>query len=81
MTELESMIAASERVEDYLLEEEEKKVEKPTLLENVKGNITFDHVKFGYDQNKPIIKDFSAYVEKGKKIAKTIICSFRKKVK
>lgn len=69
MTELESMIAASERVEDYLLEEEEKKLENPVLLENVKGNITFDHVKFGYDQNKPIIKDFSAYVEKGKKIA------------
>lgn len=69
MTELESMIAASERVEDYLLEEEEKKLENPVLLENVKGNITFDHVKFGYDKNKPIIKDFSAYVEKGKKIA------------
>lgn len=69
MTELESMIAASERVEDYLNEEEEKKLENPVLLENVKGNITFDHVKFGYDQNKPIIKDFSAYVEKGKKIA------------
>ena len=69
MTELESMIASSERVEDYLLEEEEKKLENPVLLENVKGNITFDHVKFGYDQNKPIIKDFSAYVEKGKKIA------------
>ena len=68
MTELESMIAASERV-DYLLEEEEKKLENPVLLENVKGNITFDHVKFGYDENKPIIKDFSAYVEKGKKIA------------
>ena len=68
MTELESMIAASERVEDYLLEEE-KKLENPVLLENVKGNITFDHVKFGYDENKPIIKDFSAYVEKGKKIA------------
>ena len=69
MTELESMIAASERVEDYLNEEEEKKLENPVLLENVKGNITFDHVKFGYDENKPIIKDFSAYVEKGKKIA------------
>lgn len=69
MTELESMIAASERVEDYLLEEEEKKLENPVFLENVKGNITFDHVKFGYDENKPIIKDFSAYVEKGKKIA------------
>ena len=69
MTELESMIAASERVEDYLLEEEEKKLENPVLLENVKGNITFDHVKFGYDENKPIIKDFSAYEEKGKKIA------------
>lgn len=69
MTELESMIAASERVEDYLLEEEEKKVENPVSLENVKGNITFEHVKFGYDENKTIIKDFSAYVEKGKKIA------------
>lgn len=69
MTELESMIAASERVEDYLNEEEEKKLENPVLLENVKGNITFDHVKFGYDENKPIIKNFSAYVEKGKKIA------------
>ena len=69
MTELESMIAASERVEDYLLEEEEKKLENPVLLENVKGNITFDHVKFGYVENKPIIKDFSAYIEKGKKIA------------
>ena len=69
MTELESMIAASERVEDYLLEEEEKKLENPVLLENVKGNITFDHVKFGYDENKPIIKGFSAYIEKGKKIA------------
>ena len=69
MTELESMIAASERVEDYLNEEEEKKVENPVPLENVKGNITFEHVKFGYDENKTIIKDFSAYVEKGKKIA------------
>ena len=69
MTELESMIAASERVEDYLNEEEEKKVENPVSLENVKGNITFEHVKFGYDENKTIIKDFSAYVEKGKKIA------------
>lgn len=69
MTELESMIAASERVEEYLNEEEEKKVENPVSLENVKGNITFEHVKFGYDENKTIIKDFSAYVEKGKKIA------------
>ena len=48
MTELESMIAASERVEDYLSEEEEKKVENPVPLNNVQGNITFDHVKFGY---------------------------------
>ena len=69
MTELESMIAASERVEDYLLEEEEKKLENPVLLENVKGNITFDHVKFGYDENKVIIKDFNAKVKPGQKIA------------
>lgn len=69
MTELESMIAASERVEDYLSEEEEKKVENPVPLNNVKGNITFDHVKFGYDENKIIIKDFTAHIESGKKIA------------
>lgn len=69
MTELESMIAASERVEDYLSEEEEKKVENPVPLNNVQGNITFDHVKFGYDENKIIIKDFTAHIESGKKIA------------
>ena len=69
MTELESMIAASERVEDYLSEEEEKKVENPVPLNNVQGNITFDHVKFGYDENKTIIKDFTAHIESGKKIA------------
>lgn len=69
MTELESMISASERVEDYLSEEEEKKVENPVPLNNVQGNITFDHVKFGYDENKIIIKDFTAHIESGKKIA------------
>lgn len=69
MTELESMIAASERVEDYLSEEEEKKVENPVPLNNVQGNITFDHVKFGYDENKIIIKDFTVHIESGKKIA------------
>lgn len=69
MTELESMIAASERVEDYLSEEEEKKVENPVPLNNVQGNITFDNVKFGYDENKIIIKDFTAHIESGKKIA------------
>ena len=69
MTELESMIAASERVEDYLSEEEEKTVENPVPLNNVQGNITFDHVKFGYDENKIIIKDFTAHIESGKKIA------------
>lgn len=69
MTELESMIAASERVEDYLSEDEEKKVENPVPLNNVQGNITFDHVKFGYDENKIIIKDFTAHIESGKKIA------------
>lgn len=67
MTELESMIAASERVEDYLSEEEEKIVENPVPLNNVQGNITFDHVKFGYDENKIIIKDFTAHIESGKK--------------
>lgn len=68
MAELQGMIAASERVFNYLEEEEEKEVSNPIKLDNVKGNIEFKNVNFGYEDNT-IIKDFSAKVSSGKKIA------------
>ena len=67
MAELQGMIAASERVFNYLEEEEEKEVSNPIKLDNVKGNIEFKNVNFGYEDNT-IIKDFSAKVSSGKKI-------------
>ena len=68
MAELQGMIAASERVFNYLEEEEEIEVSNPIKLDNVKGNIEFKNVNFGYEDNT-IIKDFSAKVSSGKKIA------------
>ena len=72
MNTLQSTAAASERVFEFLDEEEmEDESSKTTLLkgEEIKGEITFDHVKFGYDPEKIIIKDFSAKVAPGQKIA------------
>ena len=69
-TSLQSAAAASERVFNFL-EEDELEVEtgKPTSLGTVKGNVTFDHVKFGYNPDRPIIKDFSLEAKAGQKIA------------
>lgn len=72
LTSLQSAAAASERVFEFLDEEElEDESYKTKVLnkEEVKGNITFDHVKFGYDPDKLIIKDFSAEAKSGEKIA------------
>lgn len=69
MGQLEGMIAAYERIDEYLNEEEESDVDNPISLGEVKGNITFNHVKFGYDEDKIIINDFNADVKSGKKIA------------
>lgn len=67
---LQSMIAACERVFEFLEEEEEvPDTQDPHSVENIQGNVTFEHVKFGYNEDKIIIKDFSAKVEQGKKIA------------
>lgn len=67
---MQSMMAASERVFEFLNEEEETKdVETPHPITNIEGNITFDHVEFGYQKTEPIIHDFSATVKKGQKIA------------
>ena len=72
MTSLQSAAAASERVFEFLDEEElidESNKTKVLSKDEVKGNITFEHVKFGYDEDKLIIKDFSAEAKSGEKIA------------
>ena len=65
---IQSMIAASERVFNFL--EQEEYIDEGTKdCNKVKGNIEFKHVQFGYDKNKIIIKDFNAKVSDGQKIA------------
>lgn len=70
-TNLQSAAAASERVFEFLEEEEMADESKKTKrLEQVKGNVEFQHVRFAYDQEKgDIIHDFSAQVKAGQKIA------------
>lgn len=70
LAQLQTMIAAAERVLDFLAEEEEKDDEKnPVPIQTLLGNIMFDHVKFGYNPDKVIIKDFNCDVRAGQKIA------------
>lgn len=67
---LQSMAAASERVFEFLDEEEEDQtVENPVSIESVRGEVEFDHVKFGYDPAKPVIHDFTCHVEPGQMVA------------
>ncbi len=68
---LQSMMAASERVFEFLDEKEEvKDVENVTYDLSKMGNIVnFDHVSFGYNKNRIIIHDFNATMKKGQKIA------------
>lgn len=69
-TSLQSTAAASERVFEFLDEKElENESQKARALSNVKGDVEFKHVKFGYDKDKTIIHDFSAKVKAGQKIA------------
>ena len=65
---IQSMIAASERVFNFL-ELDEYVDEGTKTCDKVKGKIEFKHVKFGYDENKIIINDFNAKVSSGQKIA------------
>ncbi len=71
-TNLQSTVAAAERVFEFLeAEEMEDESHKETILkgEDVIGNISFEHVKFGYHPDKIIIHDFSAQAKSGEKIA------------
>jgi len=67
---IQSAAAASERVAEFLEEEElSDESDKKMKLNTVKGNVTFDHVSFGYHPDKTIIHDFSAQVKAGSKVA------------
>ncbi len=67
---LQQTAAAAERVFEFLDEEEEiPEVENPVQPEEIKGQVVFQNVQFGYDPDEIIIKDFSADVKPGQKIA------------
>ena len=71
MTIMQSIAAAAERVFEFMDEEEmiAEKITKSIDIKKAQGNIEFQHVQFGYDANKLIIKDFNASVKAGEKIA------------
>lgn len=70
INQVQSMAAASERVFEFLNEEEEDQIaENPADVNTITGAVTFDHVHFGYNPEQIIIHDFSAKVEPGQKIA------------
>lgn len=70
LNQVQSMVAASERVFEFLEEAEEvQTAEHPLELANVEGNVDFQHVSFGYQPEQCVIHDFSAKVKSGQKIA------------
>ena len=70
INQVQSMAAAAERVFEFLDEEEEnQKVDNPVDVTTIKGDVEFEHVRFGYNEEKIIIKDFSAKVKQGQRIA------------
>ena len=69
ITSLQSTAAASERVFELFDEKEMESEEKKELEKGMEGNISFDHVRFGYYPNQTIIHDFTAQAKSGQKIA------------
>lgn len=67
---VQSMAAAAERVFEFMGEEEEvQAAEDPVMIDKVQGAVRFEHVQFGYLPDQIIIRDFSADVKPGQKIA------------
>jgi len=67
---IQSMIAAAERIFEFLNEKEEStNIENTTDILTLKGNVKFENVKFGYNEDKIIINNFNADIKKGQKIA------------
>lgn len=72
LTNMQTASASAHRVFDFLEEEElENEDGKPAFEKDVKGEVEFDHIRFGYPDtpDKTVIKDFSAKVEPGQKVA------------
>ena len=70
MNMLQSTAAAAERVFEFLAAQEETKdASNPVALNDVKGQVTFENVCFGYDPNKIVINDFSMYIKPGQTTA------------
>ena len=69
MSNVQSAVAAAERVFTFLELDEENNNQTSLNINKLKANIEFEHVNFGYNENKTIIKDFSAKVKDGQKIA------------
>lgn len=70
INQVQSMAAASERVFEFLGEEEEDQfAANPVKLDTIRGEVEFRHVHFGYREDQTIINDFSAKVKPGQKIA------------
>ena len=67
---LQSSAAASERVFEFLdVEEEDQMAENPVPVNQIEGNVSFEHISFGYDSSKVIVHDFNADVKAGQKVA------------
>ena len=67
---LQSTAAAAERIFEFLAEREEvEDVKNLVTLDSVRGDVEFDHVRFGYDPDQVVIKDFSVKVKAGQQIA------------
>ena len=70
LNQVQSMAAATERVFEFLEEDEEvQTAAHPVQLADVRGSVDFEHVSFGYKPEQCIIHDFSARVQPGQKIA------------
>ena len=68
-TMIQSMTASAERIFDFLEEKEDPKVKNKVTLKDIKGNVEFKNVSFGYDEDKTIINNFNAKIKQGQKIA------------
>ena len=67
---LQSMAAAAERIFEFLDEEEEEQPERnPSPVCGITGQVSFEHVQFGYNPERPVIHDFNCEVPPGKMVA------------
>lgn len=70
VNQVQSMTAAAERVFEFLEEDEEEPTQDAVIInDELTGAVDFEHVRFGYKADMPVIKDFTVHVEPGQKIA------------